>query len=401
MILVIALSSCVAIRTNAQNWSFVGTSGPDIYYNAGKVGVGITTPAAPLDIYDNTVAGSGSLNGSILNLAQTWNTTGTPTAIKLNVTSTASSSSSQLMELKVGGTNMFSVSKGGTVITNNLYASYLATSSTVANSNFETYSTTVGIATTSALAGSSNTNARIRIGGSASSVIPANYSMASLLVNNNPVTIGTSGTHPIFANLAVKKLNITAGSATLTNSASLYIEDAATGATRNYAFWSASGTNRFDGSVGIGTITPNADAKLDVTGNIYCSNKIFIGTADNNTPSVTATYALAVNGDAIFNKAKVKLYANWPDYVFAQKYTLTPLKDVEQFILINKHLPDVPTANEIEKNGIDLGDNQAILLKKVEELTLYMIELNKKVEHLETENKLLQKKVEGITTTNN
>jgi len=82
----------------------------------GMVGIG-TSPAARLDIADTTLAGSGSLAGSILNLAQTWNTTGTPTAIKLNVTNTASTGTPLLMDLQVGGTSVFSVDKNGSATT--------------------------------------------------------------------------------------------------------------------------------------------------------------------------------------------------------------------------------------------------------------------------------------------
>ena len=96
-----------------------------------------------------------------------------------------------------------------------------------------------------------------------------------------------------------------------------------------------------------------------------------------------STYSLAVNGDALFNKVKVKLYANWPDYVFHKTYTLMPLYEVEKFIQANNHLPEVPTASEVEKEGLDIGDNQAVLLKKIEEMTLYIIEQDKRISRLE------------------
>ena len=83
--------------------------------NAGNVGVGVLTPVAKLDIAETNLASSGSLAGSALNIAQTWNTTGAPTAIKLNVTNTASNASSLLMDLQVGGASKFSVSNTGTV----------------------------------------------------------------------------------------------------------------------------------------------------------------------------------------------------------------------------------------------------------------------------------------------
>jgi hypothetical protein len=83
--------------------------------SAGNIGIGITNPTAKLDILDTTLAGSGSLSGSALNIDQTWNTTGTPTAIKLNVTDTASNAASLLMDLRVGGTRQLGVSKGGAI----------------------------------------------------------------------------------------------------------------------------------------------------------------------------------------------------------------------------------------------------------------------------------------------
>jgi hypothetical protein len=66
------------------------------------------------------------------------------------------------------------------------------------------------------------------------------------------------------------------------------------------------------------------------------------------------------------------------------------LYQVEKYIQQNKHLPDVPSAAEVKKEGIDLGDNQAVLLKKIEELTLYIIEQNKKLEAVCQEVKVLK-----------
>jgi hypothetical protein len=106
----------------------------------------------------------------------------------------------------------------------------------------------------------------------------------------------------------------------------------------------------------------------------YFNGNIAIGTYDNKG------YRLAVNGSAIFTKVKVMPYP-WPDYVFNSSYRLRPLSEVEQYIQEHHHLPEVPSAEEVKKDGIDVGDNQAVLLKKIEELTLYVIEQNKKLEN--------------------
>jgi hypothetical protein len=155
------------------------------------------------------------------------------------------------------------------------------------------------------------------------------------------------------------------------------------------------------GKIGIGTSTPAE--KLDVMGSVYANDKIFIGTRGDGTagnPALTPTqlggnYKLFVNGSAIFTKAVVRLTSSWADYVFEPTYKLPTLSQVEAYITKHKHLEGVPSATEVKEKGIDLGDNQIILLKKVEELTLYMIELNKKVEVLAKENEELKKKVNG------
>ena len=152
------------------------------------------------------------------------------------------------------------------------------------------------------------------------------------------------------------------------------------------------------GYIGIGTSTPQAT--LDVNGNIYSNGKIYLGIPDANTSSQIASYSLAVDGSAIFTKAVVKLKSNWPDYVFERTYHLPKLDSIERFIRMNRHLPEVQSSEEIEKNGIDLGANQALLLKKVEELTLLAIEQNKQTQKLqkivEEQNKKIQQQSKDI-----
>jgi hypothetical protein len=84
-------------------------------------------------------------------------------------------------------------------------------------------------------------------------------------------------------------------------------------------------------------------------------------------------------------KVRVKLQGEWADYVFDEDYDLMSLSEVESFIKENKHLPDVPSAKEVKKDGLDVAEMNATLLKKVEELTLHIIELEKKVNELQNE----------------
>ena len=112
-----------------------------------------------------------------------------------------------------------------------------------------------------------------------------------------------------------------------------------------------------------------------------------IGIGTSNTQG----YKLAVNGSIIAQKIKLKAFSQWPDYVFRKDYVLPGLPQVEKYITEHQHLPGLPSAEEVKKDGLELGDNQAIMLKKIEELTLYVIELNKKVEKLATENEELKR----------
>lgn len=94
----------------------------------------------------------------------------------------------------------------------------------------------------------------------------------------------------------------------------------------------------------------------------------------------TATgYKLAVSGKVICEELKVKLSGSWPDYVFDQDYKLPGLEEVEQYIKEHKHLPNIPAAAEIETNGMEVGEMQKKMMEKIEELTLYVIELKKEL----------------------
>jgi hypothetical protein len=132
--------------------------------------------------------------------------------------------------------------------------------------------------------------------------------------------------------------------------------------------------------------------------------KIGMGvTDDNSDPNFCATafpsgYRLYVKDGILTDKVKVAVYCsnNWSDYVFANDYKLKPLEEVEAFVKANKHLPGMLSADQMVKEGNDLGATDAKLLEKIEELTLYLIDMQKEIELLKSDNSSLRLSVSNI-----
>jgi len=137
-------------------------------------------------------------------------------------------------------------------------------------------------------------------------------------------------------------------------------------------------------------LTKSGTANFLNGGTNYFAGNMGIGTQD------TRGYKLAVSGNMIAESVKVQLRSAWPDYVFAKDYTLPSLKETEKHIKENSHLPGIPSAAEVKNNGIDVGEMNAKLLKKIEELTLYVIDLNKKSDSQEIMVKKLQNEVKKL-----
>ncbi|ELR68654.1 hypothetical protein C900_00165 [Fulvivirga imtechensis AK7] len=158
-----------------------------------------------------------------------------------------------------------------------------------------------------------------------------------------------------------------------------------------------------NGNVGIGR---TGDARLDIRGegNSYSyehfivrdqyNNKDFIIRGDGSVEigydiDVPNGYKLGVGGKAIMEEVVVQLRGSWPDYVFKENYSLTPLSDLRKYLEQNKHLPGIPNAKTVEEEGIEVGTMSAKLLEKIEELTLYVIDLDREVQMLKENNDLL------------
>lgn len=124
------------------------------------------------------------------------------------------------------------------------------------------------------------------------------------------------------------------------------------------------------GNVGIGVDLPGNTFKLEVNG------KTKIGTLSPQSPHNDAM--LAVDGKLV-SKSIYVTSQNWADFVFDKDYKLPKLSEIEAFYKLNGHLPLIPTASEVQENGVDLGEMNKLLLQKIEELTIHMVELEKEV----------------------
>jgi hypothetical protein len=129
---------------------------------------------------------------------------------------------------------------------------------------------------------------------------------------------------------------------------------------------------------------------------IMANGAVIIGAVSSMT--TPGDYRLYVEKGILTEKIKValKTSADWSDYVFEPDYQLKPLREVESFVRINKHLPGIPSAATLVKDGgIDVNQMFARQMEKIEELTLYIIDLNKKIAVLETEVKAIKETKSG------
>lgn len=148
-----------------------------------------------------------------------------------------------------------------------------------------------------------------------------------------------------------------------------------------------------DMAIGDNYNAPSLAGQIRLVRSNYNYSSMYFATAANNVATdrmvidsrgnvgigtMTPSEALSVNGKIRAQEVKVETN-NWPDYVFKQDYQLTPLTEIKTFIDQYQHLPEIPSAKEMAKEGLNLGDMNKLLIKKVEELTLYLIHQNKQL----------------------
>lgn len=133
---------------------------------------------------------------------------------------------------------------------------------------------------------------------------------------------------------------------------------------------------------------------MSVNDNIYKNGKVAINT--NVIPVRSGSedvrdYSLFVKGGILTEEVRVSLANEWADYVFKKGYELQTLQQVEEQIIKEGHLKNIPASDEVKNNGIELGEMNKLLLEKIEELTLYVIDLNKKLDKQQSEIDRLKK----------
>lgn len=125
----------------------------------------------------------------------------------------------------------------------------------------------------------------------------------------------------------------------------------------------------------------------EVCTNLFCDGFGGVGIGTSTIPS---GYRFAVKGGMIAEGLKLDLQMVWPDYVFSDDYKLRDLTSLQIYINKNKHLPGIPTEAEVAKDGIDVGEINVKLLEKIEELSLYVIQMEERIRKLEGGNKSLK-----------
>lgn len=173
--------------------------------------------------------------------------------------------------------------------------------------------------------------------------------------------------------------NVNAGSDIIMDNAGATIQMKIGGI--NKGFFQLSGEN-----TRTGTNSGNTTGKFIIRTNNF--DRLWVDSAGNvaigSAYKVADGYKLSLNGKMMCEEVRVQMDADWPDYVFADDYRLMPLSELEKFLKKNRHLPGILPAAHVKANGLELGDTNKRMMEKIEELTLYILELKKEIDGIKS-----------------
>ena len=199
--------------------------------------------------------------------------------------------------------------------------------------------------------------------------------VSSVYFKDKNNSISVSGSQMIFA---APKYTFTNAGITLGKNATTQSPEISFGGANKISVGTDSNAMNFTAG-GFSFTTGNA-MSFSASSYSFTTGKVGIG-CENTVEG----YALAVNGGVVSTRVSVMDVDAWPDYVFGSDYERMSLYELEEYIGLNHHLPEVPSAEEVAEQGIDLGEMNALLLQKVEELTLHVIELQKQIDAQQNE----------------
>ena len=205
--------------------------------------------------------------------------------------------------------------------------------------------------------------------------------------NEDRMYISTTGNVGIGTNIPQQMLHVVNGNILISRTShrapgstngSLFFGD--TTSTLNPAGeWGIEYVNNENEGYGLNFWKPWTSSHVGVNNCLFLNDNGNIGIGTNNPQA-----KLAVNGEILAKSVRVNTGSTyWPDYVFGNDYNLMSLRELEQYVNAHKHLPGIPSAQEVEEQGnVDLGAMNALLLEKVEELTRYVIDLQNQIDEL-------------------
>jgi hypothetical protein len=336
------LSPATLAEAEECQWSTVGN---DIYYYSGYVGIGTTSPDANLHIEGNLGAARFKTGGAGVNRLILSN-----------------SDDTEIARMASNGTDaVFSGGAGARLLLQSNYTDRLIID-TIGN---------VGI-------GTMTPDTKLDVSGK----IKAGLDLGSV---SNLSDFGISGApNADFLD-------------TLSGEGTTYIQRSGIGFITGYGVSSPVvymyDAGLYGNSFTIGKLPHSGDPAEDITPlmTVLYDGNVGIGTT---SPSVK----LAVNGTIRAKEIKVET-TGWPDFVFEDNYNPMSLSELENSIRKNKHLPGIPSASQVAENGINVGEMQAKLLQKIEELTLYMIDLKKESDLTRRENESFKKRISLLENT--